>query len=167
LDDEPWEEHLETLTLYAQRLISYYNWQGGTVLGGKEAPDFAQEAITDLLEAKRNWNPVTHPSLLKFLLAAVKSEVYNATRSKISRERKDDSMPEKGKSDDDTVIEILEFVEDDADLTRYVEAVIDGCSTRDDIADHLNLKHTDVDNLRRRMERRYNSFYKEIHDNGN
>ena len=63
-------------------------------------------------------------------------------------------------------MEILDFVADDPGLTHYVEAILDRNTERADIADHLSLPVTDVDNLRKRMRRRLEAHYMGRNKNG-
>ena len=164
LDREPWDEHLERLTLYAQNLLKARTWRGetnGSVPGGKEAIDFALEAVSDVYDGTRRWNPNTHPSLIRFLFAAVKSEVSNAVVSKSNQERREDpNLPETGQRDEETeVLTILDYVKDEADLYRYAECILGGCDDRADIAEHLGVPLTQVDNMRRKMGRRLDAYY--------
>lgn len=168
LDSEPWDDHLARLTLYAQNLMRKLSWRGvvnGPVPGGKEAQDFAKDAICDVYSGTRKWNPQTHPELIRFLFDAVKSEVSNTITSKSNQEvREDPARPDAGQFDDDTALAILDYIQDEADLYRYAEAILDGYDDRASIAEHLGIPPTEVDNLRKRMKRRLNAFYKETND---
>ena len=171
LDNEPWEEHIERLTLYAQRLIKSLNWQNasfGNTLGGKEAKDLVHDAISDVYLGKRVWNRSTHPELIRFLFSAVKSEVYNAAVSKANTEtayepERDPRFNEQfqSRSDDDVlVLEILDYVQNEPDLYAYVEAIaLYGCESRSDVAQYLRIETGAVDNMRKRMRRRLEDFH--------
>jgi len=146
-------------------LIKQRTWRGeigAAVPGGKEAEDIALDAISYLLTGTRVWNPKTHPDLLRFLLAAVRSEVYSLVVSRSNQDvRQTADSPEKGKRDDGAeVLEILDYVKDEPDLYQFVDCIIDGYRERADIAAHLHLELTEVDNLRRRMKRRLDAFYR-------
>ncbi|MDQ2774233.1 MAG: hypothetical protein M3Y57_04785 [Acidobacteriota bacterium] len=164
LDSEPWDEYLERLTLYAQSLLKARTWRGeanGGVPGGKEAKDFALEAVCDLYCGTRKWNTETHPSLIRWLFAVVRSEVSNAVVSRSNQERREDpNVPEKGQRDAETeVLTILEYVKDEPALYRYAECILGGCDDRADIAEQLDIPLTQVDNLRRKMRRRLDTYY--------
>ena len=76
LDDQPWEEHIQRLTLYAFRKCNRLYWYGmrnGSLPSGQEASDFAMDAIKKVYSGERQWDHDITPNLFHHLKSIVDS----------------------------------------------------------------------------------------------
>jgi DNA-directed RNA polymerase specialized sigma24 family protein len=84
-------EFLERLTYHAYCKIVHLRWrgfnlkQGAATPGGIEPQDVAAQAIVDVIDGTRRYDPLTHPNLLRFLKGVVDSQVSNLVRSAENR----------------------------------------------------------------------------------
>ncbi|HJZ90602.1 MAG TPA: hypothetical protein VKE40_06985 [Gemmataceae bacterium] len=91
LNDDQWKELVERLTHHAACRLLRHTWrgvriaQGGAVPGGVDPADLAAEAITDVIDGKRQWNRETDPDFLHFLFAVVDSKVSHLVQGKENR----------------------------------------------------------------------------------
>ena len=164
LDKQPWDDHFSRLTLYARRLLRARTWRGapgGAAPGGREAADFALEAITDVYTGVRRWDPSTCPDLARFLFGVVRSKVSNAcTAAENIRERREEpglELPSHN-SDDTFLWGFLSEIEDEPELVKVVELIMDGYADRADIAARMGLKPSDITNLQKKMRRRLREY---------
>lgn len=80
-------ELVKRLTYHADCKLMRLRWRGltirsgGAVPGGVEATDLAAQAIVDVIEGTRKWDPVKDPDLLRFLKGVVDSKVSNLVNS--------------------------------------------------------------------------------------
>jgi hypothetical protein len=87
MDEEQLKEFLELLTYHAYCKLVHLRWRGltlkkgGTVPGGVEAHDLATQAVVDVIDGTRAWDPSTHPDLLRHLKSVVDSKVSNLVNS--------------------------------------------------------------------------------------
>jgi len=164
LDEQPWNEILERLTLYARRRLSVLFWRGvrgDPVPGGTEAADFAAGAIADVYAGAREWNPATCPSLLQFLFGVVRSNISNAcAAAENTRERRESTQFEAAASDkdDDFLCGFLTEIENEPQLVKVVELMMDGYEDRAEMAARMGLEPSDVTNLRKKMKRRLRDY---------
>jgi hypothetical protein len=166
LDAQPWKDIYEMLTAYACMLVRQHVWRGelgGPVPGGREGEDFASEAIIDVYDGTREWNPSKQPDLAAHLRGIVKSKVSNATGlSENKKERRQlEEQEEEGTHcdpDDAFFWAFLGYVDDDPLLQQILECYYDGCMQRADVAARLNLSESDITNARKRLSRRLTAF---------
>ena len=169
LDQEDWDEHLERLIVFADRLIKQSFWRGEhsrLAPGGKEAVDFAMESIVDVYTGAdtgvRTWDPLKTPNLRSHLFGVVRSKISNAFNAAENKDiRINDDMPEPSpaESPDDTFLwELFDDLADEPDLQKVIEAVVDGHDKRSEIADALGLAPSEVSNLRKRLGRRITAY---------
>ena len=176
LDDETWLLYFKRLTVYANKLIESHYWRGeqnGPVPGGKEAEDFATEAILDVYTGKRAWDPKQEPELLRHLFGVVKSAINN--RSTQEQNKRDNRLDEnedyqeriessndpsrlQTMEDADFVLEICEHLVDEPELLEVAECIMDGCVERAEIAHCLKLTPNEVTNRRKRLKRKLGTY---------
>ncbi len=83
--------------------------------GGIEGQDLAAEAITDLLEGKRNWDQAEQPDLLRFLKSVVDSKVSHLVKS-IENQVSRRTAPSKTDDESSAVYELSSSEPDPSDL---------------------------------------------------
>ena len=164
LDEQPWDENLERLTLYARKRLRMLAWRGvagDPVPGGIEAADFAGEAIADVYTGVREWDPATCPDLLQYLFGVVRSKISNAcTAAENTRVRREDPEvePSRGDKDDTFLWGFLSWIENEPQLMKAVELMMDGYTDRVEIAARMGLEPSNVTNLQKKMRRRYRDY---------
>ena len=176
LDEKTWQLYLKRLTVYAHKLIKSHYWRGelgGLVPSGKEAEDFAMDAILDVYTGKRAWDSNQEPDLLKHLFGVVKSMISN--QSKKAQNKQDDRLDdnddyeEYAESSNDPsrlaemedveyVVEVCDHLEDEPELLEVVECIMKGCLKRAQIAECLGLTRDEVTNRRKRLNRKLEAF---------
>lgn len=91
LQNASWEQIATRLISFADRQIRQHIWRGEpacsitgqtALADGKDAEDYAHEAIRSLLDTSsgRNWDHVKNPDILSYLMSTVKSMISNASR---------------------------------------------------------------------------------------
>jgi len=164
LDEQSWDEILERLTLYARKQLRTLVWRGVTgdpVPGGTEAADLAAEAIADVYAGVRQWEPDTCPDLLQYLYGVVRSSISNAcTAAENTRERREDPEfePIAMDRDDDFLCGFLTEIENEPELVKVVELMMDGYEGRAEIAARMGLDPSDITNLQKKMKRRLRDY---------
>lgn len=169
LDAQPWEELHDRLTRYTVKKLRVRYWQGelgGTPPGGKEASDFAMEAIGKVYSGERRWDPEKHPKLFGFLCDVVDSLVYDAKKSPenqrthhIEEATERIAVPQSACAPDDFVLGFCEFVTDDPELLPIVEAILEGCMKPDDIAARLGVDPETIYKRKKRLQRKLIEFH--------
>jgi len=164
LDEQPWDDWLKRLTLYAKGQLWWRTWRGelgGSVPGGREPADFALEAIKDVYTGVRQWDPATCPDLLQYLFGVVQSKVSNACNAaENTQERREDPefRPVAIDKDDDFLYGFLTEIENEPELVKVVELMMDGYEGRAEIAARMCLEPSDVTNLQKKMKRRLRDY---------
>lgn len=176
LDEETWLLYLKRLTVYADMSIKKHYWRGetgGPVPGGKEAGDFAMDAIMDVYTGKRAWDPEQEPDVLRHLFGVVKSAISNSSTEKQNKQDNrlddDDDYQENAESandpsrlqkmeDADFVLEVCEHLKDEPELLEVAECIMNGCLKRAEIARCLKLTPDEVTNRRKRLERKLGTY---------
>jgi len=164
LDEQSWDENLERLTLYAEKRLRMLTWRGvagDPVPGGMEAADFAAGAIADVYSGARQWDPATCPDLLQYLFGVVRSKISNAcTAAENSSEQREDPLIKAPGSDTDDAFlwGFLSEIENEPQLVKVVELIMDGCTDRAEMAARMGLKPSDVTNLQKKMKRRLRDY---------
>jgi DNA-directed RNA polymerase specialized sigma24 family protein len=155
--------------------------KGGTV------EDIVWEALADAVAGKRRWNRAKNATEFNFLCSVIRSKVSHRTtsaenRKSVAAEPPDalgdedrhplehpDVHPESSASERLAATEFLEKFpawlkskgKDDEDLEYLIMAMEeDGTATRAEIAKTLSISPRDVDNMRKRLERRVAEFQK-------
>jgi DNA-directed RNA polymerase specialized sigma24 family protein len=103
MGEDQLREILERLTYHAYCKLVHLKWrgltlkEGGAAPGGIEPQDVAAQAIVDVIEGTRRYDPLTRPDLLRFLKGVVDSQVSNLVRS--AENRKTRRFPPPAKAD--------------------------------------------------------------------
>lgn len=173
LDQQDWSDLIERLTAHAVEKVRGLRWRGernGPPVAGKQADDYALEAVKKVLTGERNWDCEAHPNLFRYLCGVVDSLVSNDVRGPDNQARMlDDKLSEvlSGRDQTEAVDEerqaeefvngfraFLEKDEGDIALLRMVDCLLDGCTKRAEIAERLTLFGKDVTNMQKRLQRR-------------
>lgn len=168
LDKQPWDDYLARLTLFAKKRLDILTWRGvagGPVPGGMEAADFAGKAIEDVYAGVRRWDPAACPDLLQYLFGVVQSNISNACTAKENpQERRADPEEEFSSSDQDDAFlsGFLSEIEDEPELMKVVELMMDGHTDRVEIAAQMGLQPSDITNLRKKMKRRLRDYIRTL-----
>jgi hypothetical protein len=94
MGEEELVELLSLLTDYANCKLVHLRWRGlslkrgGSIPGGAEASDIAAQAIIDVIDGTRAWDPERHADLLGYLKSVIDSQVsnlVNRAENKVSR----------------------------------------------------------------------------------
>jgi DNA-directed RNA polymerase specialized sigma24 family protein len=91
MDESQLRELLERLTYHAYCKLVRLRWrgltlrEGGSVPGGAEARDLAAQAIVDVIDGTRAWDPAAHPDLFRYLKDVIDSKVSNLVSSAENR----------------------------------------------------------------------------------
>jgi DNA-directed RNA polymerase specialized sigma24 family protein len=187
LDTCAWEENYPRLLIYAVNKIRKKKWRWGLTKsppGGSEAHDIVAEAILKIYQGKRKWDPEKVPDLFYFICSVIKSDVNHLAMSWENRHvLSESSLLRDADQDKPTVIErqedtsqngpreildeelsekkfwdFYEFLRDEPDLQKILEAVFDGITKRSELARTLGIPETEIDNRRKRLQRRYSSY---------
>jgi len=161
---QPWDNIFLRLTAYAQKLLKQLIWRGeqhGPVPGGREATDFASEAILAVYCGRRQWNPEKYPDLILYLLYVAKSLVSNAVmkvENQTEIRQPDDETAAPLDPDETVVLDFLGYLQEEPELQRVVYCMIDGYTERAGIADKLGMTPSEVTNIRKKLARRLTAF---------
>src|ERR1051326_9022585 len=141
LDNQPWEEIVERLTVFAKRPLWNLSATGQKIcptVGGLEAEDFALQAVKSVLTGERGWDSQKYPNLLVHLTWVVRSQIDNAIKSPYHarREPGDDPIIKADDQDDTFYRGFLEELADVPDLREVAECIFYGIEERADIAEH-------------------------------
>jgi RNA polymerase sigma factor (sigma-70 family) len=180
LKDAEWEELLERLTLYADNRLLRLTWRGlklargGAVPGGVEAADLAQEAIVDVIEGTRQYDPAANPDFLGFLQDVVDSKVNHLATGAENRKsrRPADSLdddappldrvdrsppPEDQVAEDELLVrlqaEAREAVAKDPLAKQILECLDAGVTKPGEIAALLGISVEEIYNAQKRLAR--------------
>lgn len=173
------------LWLYADILVRQHIWHGvlgGLPLHGKSAEDYLQEAVVKTLTGKRKWNPANCP-LEQHLRGVLDSDInHDSMRVMNQRIIREGSLAdddpqnstsffdriatetitveeiEKLKEWDAMIFEFLEALADDKQVQQLFEAIYDGTIKRADQAKTLGVPETQIDALKKRLDRRVKNF---------
>ena len=180
LDEHPWDETTARLFRHADNKIRRLIWRGarrGHPPGGVQAGDLVQTVYEKLLSGTRNWNPEKHPDLFEYLKDQVDSEVSNLVRSGENRRlRSEASLPagalegsdapvpeaalaaEGERLSEEFFLGFLDFLKDEPDLQKVVEAIVDGVGKPADIAHHLGVRFEEIYSRRKKLTRRLEEY---------
>lgn len=176
---DEWRELVERLTLHADNRLRCRTWRGDRladgdgVPGGFRAEDFAQEAVLDVLQGRRAYDPVTRPDFLAFLCDVVDSKISHLSMSKenrvtrrVSSANDDDSelQVSDGRTEPATTLcneedlarlrgEVRAELDLDPIASRIVTCCEDGMKRPAEIADVLGIDVKDVYNGNKRLTR--------------
>lgn len=170
---DEWPLYFKKLSLFANHRLRQRYWRGeqsAFVPGGYEPEDIAEEAILDVVEGRRQWNPKEEPDLLRFLFGVVNSKISNLsnkTENKIERRVEEDVVesvasksapPTTALEDGDFILGFMEYLEDDRELSDVVDCLISGCMERAAIADRLSVSPDEITNRKKRLKRKTNDY---------
>ncbi|MEJ2744177.1 MAG: hypothetical protein P8123_00570 [bacterium] len=187
LDTYKWEEIYPRLLDYALNKLWKKKWRWGLTKsppGGSEAHDIVAEAILKIYQGKRKWDPEKVPDLFYFICSVIKSDVNHLAESWENRHvlpessllRDDDqNRPTVIARQEDTsqagpreildeklsekeVLDFYDYLQDEPDLQKIVEAAFDGITKRLELAQTLGISEVEIDNRRKRLKRRYFSY---------
>jgi DNA-directed RNA polymerase specialized sigma24 family protein len=187
LEEHPWEDTIPRLVLYAIRKAKRLYWQGimnGHMPGGREAQDVVQDAIEDVLNGRRFWNPVSQPDLFAHLRSIVDSKLSHLVESMEHRSVRSESalgarnedapgltslaeLPASGASPFETLVQaeaedffwgFYELLADEPLLQKVIEWIDAGIDRPADIAVHLGVPPREIYNARKRLQRRLNDY---------
>jgi len=187
----PWQEKLPQLVLHANWKINRLRWRNsrnGTPPEGIQAADIVQEVLAKTFDNTRKWDPSRHSDLFLWLKDQIDSEISNLVGSKQNRmqisestlidpsilEGIDASSPEsillrneEESESDSFFLELLDFLENEPDLQKIVEAFIEyreEVDKRSEFARYLCISSTELDACRKRLVRRIGEFKKRNSD---
>jgi len=110
--DDQWTELLERLTYYCVGKFRKLGWWTGRNMARRAGPkgvtprDIAFEAIEDVIEGRRRYEPAKHPDFREFLRSVVDSKVYHLARSAEARHRRPMPVRPDDKSGEPVEIEV-------------------------------------------------------------
>jgi DNA-directed RNA polymerase specialized sigma24 family protein len=125
LSDDEWTELVERLALHADNCLLRLTWRGlrlrkgGTVPGGVEAADLAQEAIADVLAGRRKYDAATQPVFFHFLQGVVDSKVSHLAES--AENRHSVRLPESLEGDSSPILNVDHNPPPEADIAEKEE----------------------------------------------
>jgi len=185
--DDQWTEIVERLTHHAACLIVRHTWrglrlaQGGSVPGGVDPADLAANAIIDVIARRRNWNQEAYPDFLDFLRSVVDSQVSHLVECLENRvvrripaptdEGKttfDVAAPDPDPADvcvDQEALEqfrdaLVKEIGDDTLVAELLSCLESGYTKPEDIATILSVKVKDVNNAKKRLQRKTTAVIK-------
>jgi DNA-directed RNA polymerase specialized sigma24 family protein len=192
LEAHAWEDIVVDLLMHAHRRMRRLIWQGsrGASPDGWQAEDVVQEAIAKFIDGSREWNRRRYPSLLKFLSAVVDSEIGHRVQSSTNRKSRTFATLSDGKAralattadpqvdvegdtvdammDEVSAREILRFeatLDGEPLLRDVLNASLEG-DTRARISKKLGLAPAELDNARKRLQRRWAQYIKNRAEKG-
>jgi hypothetical protein len=152
LDQQDWEEIIQRLTKYANKLVAANAWlrlRGGTPPGGKLGEDYAMQAIKKLFTSESTGTRIWSPELplLVFLKGIVRSDISTEVEGK---ENTSTIRPYEGfdaeKWDDHSLEEVMNAFAHDSVTTKVIELYWDGATDKE-IKNALNIKRTELDRI--------------------
>lgn len=186
LEALPWEDIIVDLTLHAERRMRRFLWQGrrgAPMPEGCRPEDIVQDAVVKFLDGTRDWNRRRYPSIKQFLVGVVDSEIEHRAQSWANKhvrmaavlsdreQSKFESTPDGREglesgvlhvmAEEDAARLVLAFeasVNDEPLLRQVLTCILDGHYLRRDIAKRLGVPPSEVDNARRRLQRRWSQF---------
>lgn len=193
LESADWDTIAAKLIIYADNRICNYIWAGEksawkrdtvAMADGRDAYDFTQQAIKELLDHKagRTWDDKKHPDIYEYLENAISSMINNASKhstNKATRRQFPEtagnkeidrfatladskiSSPEDRESDDEQKIlydEFKEYISLEKELLDLLEAYEEGFMKNREIAELYGIHSSSVAETKRKLIRRRNKF---------
>jgi len=174
-----WEAILPRLLAYANRRIRRVGWYRGVreEASAMSAEELVHTAIDRCLDGSRTWNGDGPLDLERFLCGVIKSLCWNAKKGALrhpTNALEDSDEASRAPSaeeqlataeDERAVLHAIEACTvDDADLTSFYLAVLDGNTKRDEIARVLGWTPERVSVARRKLNRRLTVAYAPLFD---
>jgi DNA-directed RNA polymerase specialized sigma24 family protein len=121
LEEVDWERIILMLTNYAQRKVDRIRWgyETDTLPKGQTPADIALEAIKDIFDGNRKWNPSRNPDLYTYLTSIVDSKISHLCEMKEHKVTRSMPITEKGKE----VEEFLNKADPTSDHASYLTPV--------------------------------------------
>lgn len=165
LNAQKWDEIMEKLYAHSISRINWFGLKSEIRMQGKEAKDFANEAVTLLWEEKRHWDASKEPDLLNFLKGVINSLIYNMVKSKerevfvdkdLSKEINDslfiDLMFEERLICDDLIYRLEDTLLEDEEMWIVFKSLVDGMKPAD-IEKKYGIDIKTVQNAQKRLRR--------------
>jgi RNA polymerase sigma factor (sigma-70 family) len=184
-DEKKWKAYYDRLTVFAARLMNSRKWHGKDLdpsLQGQSPEDIAEEALLDVWEGRRKYDPASGVPFQTYLFGVVRSKISNLRKSAVHEKLAEDtneedvSLAEKSRlataaksAADEKSVEVageillgfLQFIEAEPDLSTVFECWIDGWTDRAEVAKRLNITPSEVTNRQKRLDRRVELFLRD------
>lgn len=192
MNDAQLEELLERLTCHAIYKLLRLRWrgltlkQGGSIPGGVEARDLATDAVIDVINGTRTWDPAI--PLLLFLKGVVDSKVSNLVTSAENRTTRrfpaatdDSELPEPcvdGQAPDPAAAvadadsmqvfrdEVVAAVRNDPLVLRIFECLENDITKPSEMAVVLDQELREINNAQKRLRNKVSKVLKKLKGGG-
>lgn len=172
-EEYDWRTIYPLLYAYAINCVAFYFWKKDkkNLPKGNETEDLIQEAIYKVITGERRWDPQKEPDLVKYLKMTIRSLVRNllvsADHKKVGKlagvdengnfyedfadidQNFEDSIEQ-----DDIWARIIEITKSDDEVQLVLMYMVDGITTRKELAEALGLPATEIDNIMKRLKRK-------------
>jgi len=165
IDTQDWPSIMVKLYAHAIFRLKWFGIKAETRLQGKEYKDFAHDAVILVYEGKRNWDPKTHPDIVKYLKQVINSLLSNLLKSDeakrtlnadLTDEVNDvmlfDNMFEQKLINQDLMDQIEDTLLDDPDMWLVFTDLAKGMSPLD-ISEKYGIGIEKIRNIQKRLRR--------------
>lgn len=170
LNSQDWKTIMTKLYAHAIFRLNWFGIKSETRLQGREAKDFAHQAVTLVYGGDRNWDPMKEPDLVKYLKQVVNSLISNllkseenkrATAADLTDEVNDgslfDNMFEQKLIGDDLREKIEDTLADDSDMWLVFTSLAVGMTPLD-IFKKYGTEIEKIRNLQKKLRRHINNI---------